>query len=124
MKTSSTKKISQKKASKKASAKLCSQSRCRGEAHTEGYCRLHYLANWKHIQLNKQLKAEARLNYFVDKLTKKYPDSYIEKIKEGVENEERFLAIAKELEVEAQDPPKETDSEFLERFLRVVKPGS
>ncbi|MFM8314032.1 MAG: hypothetical protein ACKOA8_07070, partial [Deltaproteobacteria bacterium] len=109
---------------KKTATKPCSQAKCKSIAESSGYCRLHYLANWKRIKLNNQLKAEARLNHFVDKLAKKYPDSYIEKIKEGVENEERFLEITKELDIESKESIKETDSEFLERFLRVVKPGS
>jgi len=112
------------KAVTKSAGKSCSQSKCKATADKSGYCRLHYLANWKRIKLNNQLKAEARLNQFVDKLAKKYPDSYIEKIKEGVENEDRFFEIAKELDIESKESVKETDSEFLERFLRVVKPGS
>jgi len=110
--------------SKKSSGKICAQAKCSGQAETSGYCRLHYLSNWKRIKLNDQLKAEARLNHFVDKLSKKYPDSYIEKIKEGVESEEKFFEITKELDIESKETAKETDSEFLERFLRVVKPGS
>lgn len=109
---------------KKTAAKVCGQAKCSNQAETSGYCRLHYLSNWKRIKLNDQLKAEARLNHFVDKLAKKYPDSYIEKIKEGVESEERFFEITKELDIESKETAKETDSEFLERFLRVVKPGS
>jgi hypothetical protein len=109
---------------KKLGTKACGHSKCKEAAGETGYCRLHYLANWKRIKLNNQLKAEARLNHFVDKLAKKYPDSYIEKIKEGVENEDRFLEITKELDIESKESVKETDSEFLERFLRVVKPGS
>lgn len=109
---------------KKAAGKSCAQAKCPSQAESSGYCRLHYLSNWKRIKLNDQLKAEARLNHFVDKLAKKYPDSYIEKIKEGVESEERFFEITKELDIESKEAAKETDSEFLERFLRAVKPGS
>lgn len=109
---------------KKVRSKPCEHPKCKAEAHSKGYCRLHYLANWKRIKLNNQLKAEARLNNFVDKLAKKYPDSYMEKIKEGVESEDRFLEITKELDIDSKETIKETDSEFLERFLRAVKPGS
>jgi len=110
--------------SKQSGKKACAQGKCGHPAETSGYCRLHYLSNWKRIKLNDQLKAEARLNHFVDKLAKKYPESYMEKIKEGVESEERFIEITKELDVESKESSKETDSEFLERFLRAVKPGS
>lgn len=116
--------IKPRKTPKSAASKNCAQAKCKGSAENSGYCRLHYLANWKRIKLSNQIKAEARLNQFVDKLAKKYPDSYMEKIKEGVENEERFFEIAKELDIESKETIKETDSEFLERFLRVVKPGT
>jgi len=108
---------------KKGRSKSCEYPKCKATAQSMGYCRLHYLANWKRIKLSNQLKAEARLNHFVDKLAKKYPDSYMEKIKEGVESEERFLEITKELDIDSKETIKETDSEFLERFLRAVKPG-
>ena len=109
---------------KKTLTKLCTHAKCKDAASSSGYCRIHYLANWKRIKLNKQLKAEARLNHFVDELAKKYPSNYLEKLKEGVESEEKFAEITKELDVESKEAAKETDSEFLERFLRVVKPGS
>jgi hypothetical protein len=109
---------------KRSHLKICAHSKCKSGVESGGYCRLHYLANWKRIKLNNQLKAEERLNQFVDRLAKKYPDSFMKKIKEGVESEEKFAEITKELEIESHEGAKETDSEFLERFLRVVKPGS
>ena len=68
---------------KEKSKKLCAHSRCRAQASADGYCRLHYLANWRHIKLNEKIKAEKRLNAFVDRIAKKYPKDFLEKIKEG-----------------------------------------
>ena len=112
-----------KEASKKPSPKYCVQSECNQAASTHGYCRLHYLANWKHIKFNKHVQAERRLNNFVDRLSKKYPESFMEKIKEGLESEDKFAETAVELDIEPKEAAKETDDEFLEKFLRVVKPG-
>lgn len=107
----------------KKSEKLCAHSRCRAQASSDGYCRLHYLANWRHIKLNEKIKAEKRLNAFVDRIAKKYPKDYLEKIKEGLENEDKFKETVAELDVETGTESKDTDKEFLENFMRIVKPG-
>lgn len=104
------------------SERICAQSGCTSAPQTKGYCRLHYISNWKHIQFNNQVKAERRLNAYIDKVAKKYPKDYLEKIKEGLEDEGRFKEMAQELEIETQNE-EVTDNEFLEKFMRVVKPG-
>lgn len=106
------------KASKK---KYCAEADCKSEAVSHGFCRLHYIANWKHLRLNKQVKAERRLNAYVDRLTKKYPADYLDKIKEGLENEEKFKQTVNELDLEADSENPETEREFLERFNRNIK---
>ena len=104
--------------------KFCAESGCRKAAQSQGYCRLHYLANWRHIKLNKQIKAESRLNSFVDRIAKKYPKDFMEKIKEGLEDEDKFKQVAQELDIDPAEPNTEdTENEFLEKFLRAVKPG-
>lgn len=104
--------------------KLCSVQSCKKEASSQGYCRLHYISNWKHIRLNEKIKAERRLNAYVDRIAKKYPKDYLEKIKETLEDENKFKEMVSELEIELDMNPKETDDEFLEKFLRALKPGS
>ena len=104
--------------------KYCTQPDCKEVASSRGYCRLHYLANWKHIKFSRQVNAERRLNAFVDKLTKKYPKDYLEKIKEGLENEEKFLKTVEELDIQTSAENGDSDKEFLEKFLRIVKPGN
>lgn len=103
--------------------RLCAHTGCTSSPSTKGYCRLHYISNWKHIQFNNQVKAERRLNDYIDKVAKKYPKDYLEKIKEGLEDEGRFKEMAQELDVETQNE-EVTDNEFLEKFMRVVKPGA
>jgi len=104
--------------------KLCSHSSCKKEASAQGYCRLHYISHWKTIRFNEKVKAERRLNAYVDKISKKYPKDYLEKIKETLEDENKFKQMVSELEIEFENTAKETDDEFLERFLRTVKPGA
>ncbi|NBT57508.1 hypothetical protein EBT16_01875 [bacterium] len=104
--------------------KLCSVPSCKKEASAQGYCRLHYISNWKHIRFNEKVKAERRLNAYVDRISKKYPKDFLEKIKETLEDENKFKEMVSELEIELDMSPKETDDEFLEKFLRALKPGS
>ena len=103
--------------------KFCAESGCRKGAMTQGYCRLHYLANWRHIKLDKKIKAENRLNSFVDRIAKKYPKDFMERIKEGLEDEGKFKQAIQELDIEAEPGAEEVENEFLEKFLRAVKPG-
>ena len=104
--------------------KICSEPSCKREASAQGYCRLHYISHWKHIRLNEKVKAERRLNAYVDKISKKYPKDFLEKIKETLEDEAKFKKMVTELDIEIDISPKETDDEFLARFLRAVKPGA
>ena len=107
-----------KKAPKK---KFCLQADCKSEAVSHGYCRLHYIANWKHIRFNDQVKAERRLNAYVDRISKKYPKDYLDRIKEGLENEDKFKQTMEELELESGEETTETEREYLEKFVRSVK---
>jgi len=108
----------------KAKIKQCMYSRCKKEAVTEGYCRLHFIAAWKTIQLNKRIKAEKKLNAYVEQLAKKYPNDYMEKIKESLENDDEFKKTMGELKGESDtdtDPDDTPEGEFLEKFTRKLK---
>jgi hypothetical protein len=105
--------------------KACAETGCRVSATSHGYCRLHYLIHWKHIRLNEQVKAEQRLNAYVNRLAKKYPKDYLEKIKEGLLDEDKFNQTIRELDLESEVAQKtETENEFLEKFARGIKIGN
>lgn len=100
--------------------KFCLEEDCKQQAVTKGYCRLHYLQNWKKIKLDDKAKAERRLNAYIDKLSRKYPQDYIDKIREGLENNERFQNSIQEADLDS-DSDGESENEFLEKFLRNIK---
>lgn len=102
----------------KPKKKICAQTTCRKEAVSDGYCRLHYLKNWKLIKLNNQVKAERRLNDYVDRLARKYPKDYLDRIKEGLDDEGKFKKTIEELDLDHDHENHETEREFLEKFLR------
>lgn len=103
--------------------RLCAEPNCKSGPASKGFCRLHYIANWRHLKLNARIKAEQKLNAYVDRLAKKYPADYLEKIKEGLEDEEKFRQTVEELDVDAEVGAPETENEFLEKFLRDIKGG-
>lgn len=105
----------------RAKKKFCLEPECKSEAVSHGYCRLHYIKNFKHIKFSAQVKAERRLNAYVDRLAKKYPKDYLERIKEGLESEEKFKKTIEELDLDEHGEATETEREYLENFVRKVK---
>jgi hypothetical protein len=99
---------------------VCSIKACKKPAVSQGYCRLHYFAHWREMKEDEKTRAERRLNAYVDRLAKRYPDDYLEKIKEGIEDEEAFKKTIEQLDIEG-DSEEETEREFLEKFSRTVK---
>lgn len=102
--------------------KACQQRGCKKPGTSFGYCRLHYLTHWKGIKQDERQRAERRLNAYVDRLAKRYPDEYLEKIKEGIENEDAFKKTMEQLELDKEhDQGNETEREFLEKLIRNIK---
>lgn len=106
------------KSTKKVPA--CAASGCKAPAVSAGYCRLHYFAHWKEIKEEERTRAERRLNAYVDRLAKRYPADFLEKIKEGIEDENLFKMTMEQLEMD-QDEDPETEREFLEKMSRAFK---
>lgn len=107
------------KASKKK--KFCAADDCKSGAVSHGYCRLHYIQNYRNLKTDKMAKAERRLNAYVDRIQKKYPKDYLERIKEGLQDEGKFKETMEELEIDADAEAPETEREYLEKFIRTIK---
>lgn len=101
--------------------KFCLEAGCSQDGCIKGYCRLHYLVRWREIQGAKKLRAERRLDDFVNRLAEKYPKDYLKKIKEGLEDDGKFAQTMQDLDMEADKENAETEREFIERFGRKVK---
>ncbi len=66
--------------------KICRESGCMTEQTTDGFCRLHYLKNWKKIRTEKKKKSLRSLNKYVDNIIKNDPDHYVDTLKENLRN--------------------------------------
>jgi hypothetical protein len=64
--------------------KICKQEGCHNAQTTAGYCRLHYLSNWKKIKQEHQERAAKRLNRYIESVVKQHPKKYIEVIKDDI----------------------------------------
>lgn len=62
--------------------KICKENNCMSEQTTDGFCRLHYLKNWKQIKSDKKKKALKTLNNYVENIIKTNPENY----KSGAKN--------------------------------------
>jgi hypothetical protein len=106
----------------KKRAPSCEAKGCRKPGISQGYCRLHYFSHWREIKENEKVKAERRLNAYVDRLAKRYPDDYLEKIKEGIEDEDAFKKTMEQLALDpVQEEESETEREYLEKLVRTNK---
>lgn len=64
--------------------RICKEKGCKNAATTMGFCRLHYLKNWKRLKTNEREKAAKRLNKYVEYMIKRHPDRYVEAIKKDL----------------------------------------
>ena len=64
--------------------KICTEDGCQNVQTTDGFCRLHYLKNWKSIRDAKQKKAADKLNKYVEGMCKKNPDKYVDVIRREI----------------------------------------
>ena len=108
---------------KKKVHKFCVQTGCNGRVENHGYCRLHYIANWRLVKLDKHIKAERKLNSFVERLAKKYPADYLERLKVGLESEDKFKETVQEMALELEGDRVETEDLFVESLSRKLKVG-
>jgi hypothetical protein len=104
---------------------LCKYSGCDEIANVEGYCRYHYLLNWKRIQLKKKILSEGKLEKYINELTAKYPDKYVEMLKGDLKSEKDFLSVVNELEIDDSDNSMSDDEEdnYIEQEVQGVSGG-
>ncbi|MCS6837678.1 MAG: hypothetical protein NZ480_02430 [Bdellovibrionaceae bacterium] len=86
----------------------CKVKDCDQIAVVEGYCRYHYLLLWKKIQIRRKILADGKLERYIEELTSRYPDKYLDVIRKDLCNEKTFLSLIAEMEIDESS----TDSDF------------
>jgi hypothetical protein len=83
--------------------RLCRVRDCDQAAVVEGYCRYHYLLLWKRIQVRRKILTDGKLQRYVEELTARYPDKFLEMIKKDLRSEKEFLQAIQELEIDESE---------------------
>lgn len=80
--------------------RYCRVKDCDQASVVETYCRYHYLLYWKKIQVRKKILDEGRLERYIEELTSRYPDKFLEMLRKDLRSEKEFLAAIQELEID------------------------
>jgi hypothetical protein len=79
---------------------VCREVACEGLATSGGYCRLHYIKNWKKIKRKEVILREKKLNQYIEELVVKYPDKYIEAIRQDLASDKDFAKVIYDLDLD------------------------
>ena len=80
--------------------RYCRVRDCDQLAAVDAYCRYHYLLFWKRIQVRKKILDDGKLERYVEELTSRYPDKFLEMIRRDLKTEKDFLGAIQELEID------------------------
>lgn len=97
--------------------RYCRARDCDQIAAVDAYCRYHYLMFWKKIQVRKKILQDGKLERYVEELTSRYPDKFLEMIRRDLRTEKDFLAAIQELEIDesaVDNDYEEDNSAFIE----------
>lgn len=91
--------------------RYCRVKDCDQLSAVDGYCRYHYLLYWKRIQVRKKILTEGKLERYVEELTSRYPDKFLDMLKKDLRSEKEFLAAIQELEIDESANENELEDE-------------
>jgi hypothetical protein len=89
----------------------CKVKDCDQIALVDGYCRYHYLLLWKRIQVRRKILMDGKLERYVEELTSRYPDKFLDVIRKDLLNEKNFQAVIAEMEIDDSGSDSDFDEE-------------
>lgn len=95
----------------------CKVKDCDQVATVEGYCRFHYLLLWKKIQVRRRILMDGKLERYVEELTARYPDKFLDVIRKDLLSEKNFMSAIAELEIDESN----TESDFEEEDTQSIE---
>ena len=90
--------------------RLCKVRDCDQVSTVDVYCRFHYLLLWKKIQIRKHILNDSKLEKYLEDLTARYPDKFLEVLKKDLKTEKDFLSVIQEMELD-ENALAETENE-------------
>lgn len=95
--------------------RYCRVQDCDQIAIVEAYCRYHYLLYWKKIQYRKKILADNKFYKYIDELTAKYPDKFLDVIRKDLMNQKNFASAIQEMEIdESADETDASDKSYMD----------
>lgn len=91
--------------------RYCRVRDCDQISGVEGYCRYHYLLLWKRIQVRRRILADGKLEHYVEELTARYPDKFLEMIRKDLRTEKDFHGAIAELEIDESNSDGDFEDE-------------
>jgi hypothetical protein len=101
--------------------KMCREANCENMATTKGYCRLDYIKNWKKIKRKEMILKEGKLNQYIEELVSKYPDKYIDVIRQDLSTELTFNKVIHDLELDESIDDLDYDSDSIDALIGGIK---
>jgi hypothetical protein len=102
---------------------VCRETACESLATTLSYCRLHYIKNWKKIKRKEVILKEGKLNQYIEELVVKYPDKYIEAIRQDLASDKDFASVIVDLDLDESVDDFEGDPDNAEGLIENIKGG-
>ena len=98
---------------------FCHHKECDQVATTGIYCRHHYISLWDLIQRKKKILEGGKLEKFIQEITSRYPDKFLDMMRKNLSTERDFTTTLHELEIahasdhtsDYQDSHKDINSE-------------
>ncbi len=100
---------------------VCREVACEGLATSGGYCRMHYIKNWKKIKRKELILKEKKLNQYIEELVAKYPDKYIEAIRQDLASDKDFSKVIHDLDLDEGIDDFDVDGEPMEALIDNIK---
>jgi hypothetical protein len=100
--------------------RYCRVKDCDQLASVDTYCRYHYLLYWKRIQVRKKILTEGKLERYIEELTARYPDKFLDMLRKDLKSEKEFLAAIQELEIDESQGEGEFEDES-ENYIDEVR---
>ena len=101
--------------------KMCRENACENLASTKGYCRLDYIKNWKKIKRKEMILKEGKLNNYIEELVSKYPDKYIDVIRQDLTTEVNFNKVIHDLELDESIDDLDYDGDSIDALIGGIK---
>lgn len=103
--------------------KLCKEKGCNNASTTFGYCRFHYLKNWRVIKESEKQRAVKSLNKYIEHIMHKNPDGYMEDLRDDLKNSDQLAKKAESFssDDDFHDVMEELSGDDVSRIIGNIK---